>query len=64
MAGENIDQLPVVDDEANKVIGILSYRDVLSTYRNRGDENNESIAISLRRRALKMVVHGKRKFRE
>jgi chloride channel protein, CIC family len=64
MADENIDHLAIVDDDGDKVVGILSYRDILSAYRNRGDENNESIAISLRRRALKMVVHGKRKFRE
>jgi CBS domain-containing protein len=60
MADEKIDQLPVTDD-SGKVLGILSYRDVLAAYRRRGDENNESIAISLKRRALKMVVHGKRK---
>jgi H+/Cl- antiporter ClcA len=64
MADEKVDQLPVVDDEGDKVVGILSYRDVLSAYRRRGDENNESVAISLKRRALKMVVHGKRRFVE
>lgn len=62
MADEKIDQIPVVDDGGDKVVGILSYRDILSAYRNRGDENDESVTISLKRRALKMVVHGKRKF--
>ena len=60
MADEKVDQLPVTDED-DKVVGILSYRDVLSAYRRRGDEDNESITISLKRRALKMVVHGKRK---
>jgi CBS domain containing-hemolysin-like protein len=64
MADEKVDQLPVVDDEGDKVVGILSYRDVLAAYRRRGNENNESVAISLKRRALKMVVHGKRRFVE
>jgi H+/Cl- antiporter ClcA len=60
MADEKVDQLPVTDED-DKVVGILSYRDVLSAYRRSGNENNESITISLKRRALKMVVHGKRK---
>ena len=60
MADEKVDQLPVTDED-DKVVGIISYRDVLSAYRRRGNENNESITISLKRRALKMVVHGKRK---
>lgn len=64
MADEKIDHLPIFDDDGNTLAGVLSYRDVLSAYRSRGNENNESRTISLKRRTLKLMVRGKRKFLE
>lgn len=60
MAAENVDVLPVVDTSSNTILGVLSYRDVLSGYRLSADEGQETVAISLKRRTLKMLVHGKK----
>lgn len=60
MAKENVDVLPVVSGNTNKLIGILSYKDILSAYQFRFDEHeNRSTHISIRRRALKVLSHGK-----
>ena len=59
MAKENLDELPVISSVDNKLAGVLSYTDILPVYNRRAIENRESIAISLRRRTLKLVVHGK-----
>jgi predicted transcriptional regulator len=61
MARENIDVLPVVSSSENKIAGILSYKDILSTYKNQMDEHQEITAISLKRRTLKVLVHGRKK---
>jgi H+/Cl- antiporter ClcA len=60
MAKENVDVLPVISSD-NKITGILSYKDILSSYRHRLDEHEEGIAISLKRRTLKILVHGKKR---
>ncbi len=60
MAIENVDVLPVVSAANNKLKGILSYKDILSAYRRRIDEHHETVAISLKRRTLKMVIKGKK----
>jgi len=59
MAKENLDVLPVVSS-SNKVSGILSYRNILSAYRHRFEEHEESVPISLKRRTLKILLRGKR----
>ena len=59
MAVENVDVLPVIVPSNNTVIGVLSYRDILSGYRYSEDDQH-TIAISLKRRTLKMLVHGKK----
>jgi CIC family chloride channel protein len=59
MAKENLDVLPVVRRSENKVIGILSYKDILSAYRYGIKENEKVLPISLKRRTLKILVHGK-----
>lgn len=62
MAKENLDVLPVVSAETNKVSGILSYRNILSAYKNHFDEHEEKVTpISLKRRTLKILLHGKRR---
>lgn len=61
MANENIDVLPVVDPESNKVMGLLSYRDILQAYKHHFDEHERTVPISLGRRSLKVLLHGKRR---
>jgi chloride channel protein, CIC family len=60
MAKENLDVLPVVSP-SNKVSGILSYRNILSAYKHRFEEHKESVSISLKRRTLKILLHGRRR---
>jgi CIC family chloride channel protein len=62
MAAENVDVLPVVDRANNSVLGVLSYKDILSGYRQMAEEGQSTITISLKRRTLKMLVHGKKGF--
>jgi H+/Cl- antiporter ClcA len=61
MARENLDVLPVVSSGSNKVTGILSYRNILSAYRRGFEEHEESVSISLKRRTLKILLHGKKR---
>jgi H+/Cl- antiporter ClcA len=61
MAKENIDVLPVISSSENKVTGILSYKDVLSVYRLQLDEHQQMVAISVKRKTLKLLVHGKKR---
>lgn len=62
IAKENLDVLPVVSPETNRVDGILSYRNILSAYKYHLDEHHEKvIPISLKRRTLKIFLHGKRR---
>jgi CBS domain-containing protein len=58
MAKENIDILPVTSNE-NTVIGILSYKDIISAYKS--DIENyvkKKPSISLKRNGLKILVQG------
>jgi H+/Cl- antiporter ClcA len=59
MAQENLDELPVISAADNKLAGALSYRDILPVYNRHVIDNQESRTISLKRRTLKLVVHGK-----
>jgi CBS domain-containing protein len=61
MAKANLDVLPVISSKDNKITGFLSYKDILAAYRHRIDEHEEGVAISLKRRTLKMLVHGKKR---
>lgn len=61
MAKENVDVLPVTTDPERKMTGILSYNDVLQAYRNSQLEHTEAVSISLKRRTLKILVHGKKR---
>ncbi|MGZ3952198.1 MAG: chloride channel protein [Flavisolibacter sp.] len=60
MAKENLDVLPVLSP-TNKVTGILSYTNILSAYKHRVEEHQESVHISLKRRTLKILLHGRRR---
>ncbi|MEO9210739.1 MAG: chloride channel protein, partial [Ginsengibacter sp.] len=60
MARENIDMLPVVSVE-NKLLGILSYKDIIAAYKKDIDNNLEKRpSISLRRNGLKMLIRGQK----
>jgi CIC family chloride channel protein len=61
MARENVDVLPVVSAN-NEIAGILSYRNILSAYKHHIEEHEERvIPISLKRRTLKVLLHGKKR---
>jgi CIC family chloride channel protein len=53
MARENLDVLAVRGSEDNKIIGVVSYRDVLAAYRTRLEEHQENKTIFLKERALR-----------
>ncbi|MEO8961848.1 MAG: chloride channel protein [Ginsengibacter sp.] len=58
MASENIDLLPVTSKE-NTIIGILSYKDVISAYKSDSDNFiKKEPSISLKRHGLKILVRG------
>jgi H+/Cl- antiporter ClcA len=62
MAGENVDVLPVVSGETNHVIGVLSYKDIVSAYKYNLDEHKENPpAISLKRQGYKLLIKGKQR---
>jgi H+/Cl- antiporter ClcA len=62
MAKENIDVLPVVSEENNNhIIGILSYKNIIPAYKQGIEAHEKPQAhISLKRRSLKMLVHGQK----
>jgi CIC family chloride channel protein len=60
MAQENIDVLPVISKD-NVLIGLLSYKDILSVYKDMMDESKKhSSSISLRRNSLKVLIRGQK----
>ena len=60
MARENIDMLPVVSQEKN-MIGVLSYKDILSAYKHGRDEHEKKrTSISLKRNSLKILIRGQK----
>lgn len=60
MANENVDVLPVVSEDDQKIVGILSYSNILSSYKMELDDEKRTRNISLRRRRLKLLVHGQK----
>ncbi|MCU7549115.1 chloride channel protein [Chitinophagaceae bacterium LB-8] len=61
MARENLDVVPVISEDDNKITGVLSYRNIISVYTQNAEEHKENVAISLKRRTLKILLHGKKK---
>jgi len=60
MAHENVDVLPVVSIE-NNIIGILSYKDIIATYKHGIDEHQKKRPhISLKKQGFKILIHGQR----
>lgn len=64
MSRENVDVLPVKGKNDQKIIGVLTYKDILSVYRNQAEDHQEKVAISLKRRTLKILLHGNRRLAE
>jgi len=60
MATQSAEILPVLS-AGGKIYGVLSYRDILSVYKEQQEENEHAhIHISLKRRRLKMLVKGRK----
>ncbi len=61
MANENIDVLPVLSNETQHIIGILSYTNIIASYKiGLNDHKRNRPHISLKRNSLKLLVHGKK----
>lgn len=61
MSRENLDVLPVRSDDDGNIVGVISYGDILTVYGKRFDEHRQDRTISLKRRTLKILLHGKNK---
>ncbi len=60
MANENIEVLPIISKE-NKIVGVLSYKNIIALYQHgAGEHAKKATHISLRRRGLKIIVHGQK----
>lgn len=61
MAKENVDVLPVVSNDNNHITGILSYRNIIATYKhNIAEHQKKQPHISLKRQGLKILLHGQK----
>ncbi len=61
MAKENIDVLPVISDEKNDIVGVLSYLDIIATYKMGIDEHEKKQPhLSLKRNGLKILLKGQK----
>ena len=60
MANENIEVLPIISKE-NKIVGVLSYKNIIALYQHgAGEHAKKATHISLKRRGLKIIVHGQK----
>ncbi len=62
MAKENVDVLPVVSGrDTNSIIGIISYKNILSAYKHGSNDHvKKHPDISLKRRSLRVLLRGKK----
>ncbi|MCO6460493.1 MAG: chloride channel protein [Saprospiraceae bacterium] len=61
MARENVDVLPVISSENSSIIGIISYKDIIASYRIRYNEHEKKqTQISLKRNGLKILLRGQK----
>ncbi len=59
MAKENLDVLPVLSNNDNTISGTLSYKNIISSYKNSISEHQKNQpVISLKRRGLKILIRG------
>jgi H+/Cl- antiporter ClcA/CBS domain-containing protein len=60
MASENLELVPIISKE-NKIIGVLSYKDIIAVYHHgEGEHTKKAVHISLKRQRLKIIVHGQK----
>lgn len=60
MAKKNVETLSVIS-KGNQVVGVISYHDILAAYKLRTEDfEQKKPYISLRRNALKMLLHGQK----
>ena len=64
MAKEKIYVLVIHAAEDNKILGTVSYRDIIDAIQSGDDHELKNISISLKRHALKIAVHGKNLFKK
>ncbi|MBB6499364.1 chloride channel protein [Pedobacter cryoconitis] len=61
MSVQQEELIPVLSEDENKVIGVLTYKDILKAYKIQLIENKEAGAnLSLKRQRMKMLIKGKR----
>lgn len=61
MANENIDVLPVLSPKDKHIVGIVSFQNILQSYKINIDANMQKRPhISLKRKALKILVRGQK----
>jgi CIC family chloride channel protein len=60
MSEQQEELIPVIDD-GQKIIGVLTYRDILKAYKGQLRESNEAgINLSLKRQRIKMLIKGRK----
>jgi len=66
MARENVDVLPVLSaDSQRQVSGVISYRDILTAYKNRLEDDGTMAAnILLKRKSLRVLLRGQAMFQK
>lgn len=61
MAEENTDVLPVINEDEETIVGILSYKNIIASYKLDINENKKfHSSISLKRQGLKLLVRGQK----
>ncbi|MES2141150.1 MAG: chloride channel protein [Bacteroidota bacterium] len=61
MAKEELDVLPVVSKDNLIIIGVISYQDIIATYKKGVDEHEKKQPhISLKRKGLKIILRGQK----
>ena len=61
MAEENTDVLPVISDDEKTIVGILSYKNIIASYKlDINEQKKFHSSISLKRQGLKLLVRGQK----
>ncbi|MCC6181683.1 MAG: chloride channel protein [Bacteroidia bacterium] len=61
MVKENIDVLPVISDMNKQIIGVISYKDILSAYKIDVEEHEEvKSQLSIKKQQLKILLSGQK----
>ena len=61
MASENIDVLPVLSNESTDIVGILTYHNIISSYKSGIEEHTKKFPhISMKRKGLKILIQGQK----